>query len=560
MSGANASPIGRSHQVKQRNRKLAPKGSQIYLLFVASGLMIFAASPPFGLGVIAFFSLVPLLHAVRLSPSYGVAAIGGFLAGSALFFPGVFWISNVSYAAWLSLAPYCATYFAVFAMFAFAVRKSGAFYQAAALGACWILLEIVRGHMFTGFPWLLFSHTQYDFTLFTQVLDITGAYGFSGILVVLNALLYASIYRRRGPALLAVGMFAAICVYGYFRMQSVVIEPSLRVASVQASVPQEMKETLAGKYDPTGVMMRYASVTGSIPHEQNIDLIVWPETVLLFPYTLNVNPEALTSENNPEAARLAQSLLAKLARDHDANLLVGATSYLPVEYGYVHDPQLARQIPPGAWDSRYNSAYLLDRNGSYQDRYDKIHLVPFGEYIPLPNIFPFLAKLVPFTESLIAGERQTIFQVKSDARQARFGVLICYEDLDPYLARGLRQRGADFLVNISNDAWFGTSIELDQHFAVARFRAIENRVGVVRSGNNGITGIIDPLGRVTALFSKETNGVQLTKDVTGYLIGEVTTSNSFSIYSRIGDVPLGVVCVALLVHWGFVRRRRQLPS
>jgi apolipoprotein N-acyltransferase len=543
----------------QRNLKLAPGGFQLLLFFVSSGLMIFVASPPFGFGVVGFFSLVPLLHAVRLSSNYRFAALGGFLAGATLFFPGVFWMSNVSYAAWLALAPYCAAYFVVFAVFAYAVRNSGEVYNACLLAACWILLEIVRGHMLTGFPWLLFSHTQHDFTLFTQILDVTGAYGLSGVLVALNALLYAAVRRQRRPALLAAGIFAVICVYGYFRMRSIVIEPSLRVASVQASVPQEMKETLAGKYDPTGVMLRYIGVTESIPRDENVDLIVWPETVLLFPYTLNVNPDVLTHQN-AEAARLAQSLLAKQARNHGAYLLVGATSYLPAEYGYVNDPQLARQIPPGAWDKRYNSAYLLDPSGKYQDRYDKIHLVPFGEYIPLPNIFPFLAKLVPFTESLIAGDRQTIFQVEAGGRTARFGVLICYEDLDPYLARGLRQRGADFLVNISNDAWFGTSIELDQHFAVARFRAIENRTGVVRAGNNGITGIIDPLGRVTSLFAKETNGVKLMKDVTGYLTGEVTTSNSFSIYSRIGDVPLGIVSIALLIHWTLRRRTRQHPS
>jgi apolipoprotein N-acyltransferase len=543
--------------MQDRNRKPLTRPVHLYLFFIASGLMIFLASPPFGFGLVAFFSLVPFLHAVRLSPSYRFAALGGFLAGGALFFPGVFWMSNVSYAAWLALAPYCATYLAAFALFAYGARTSGTVYNAVLLAACWMLLEVVRGHMFTGFPWLLFSHTQYDFTLFTQVLDITGAYALSGILVMLNALVYASMYRRRGPALLAAGMFAAICAYGYARMQTITIEQaSLRVASVQASVPQEMKETLAGKYDPLGVLHRYVSVTDSIPPGEKVDLIVWPETVLLFPYTLNVNPEVLTREN-AEAARVAQSSLAALAGKHGAHILAGATSYLPVEYGYVHDPQLARRIPPGAWDSRYNSAYLLDSNGKYQDRYDKIHLVPFGEYIPLPNIFPFLAKLVPFTESLLAGERQTIFHVKSGERSATFGVLICYEDLDPYLARQLRQLGADFLVNISNDAWFGTSIELDQHFAVARFRAIENRVGVVRSGNNGITGIIDPLGRVTALFAKETNGVQLTKDVTGYLIGEVSTSNSFSIYSRVGDVPLSLLSTALLAYWALTRKMQR---
>ncbi|MBI2150091.1 MAG: apolipoprotein N-acyltransferase, partial [Acidobacteria bacterium] len=178
------------------------------------------------------------------------------------------------------------------------------------------------------------------------------------------------------------------------------------------------------------------------------------------------------------------------------------------------------------------------------DRYDKIHLVPFGEYIPLPNLFPFLARLVPFTGSLDAGEKQTVFLVKSSGREARFGVLICYEDLDPELARGLRQIGTDFLVNISNDAWFGTSIELDQHFAAARFRAIENRVGVVRSGNNGITGIIDPLGRVQTLLEKDGQ----TKDVTGFIVGSVSTSHAFSLYSRVGDWPLILICVVTLLY------------
>src|SRR6185436_19778972 len=116
--------------------------------------------------------------------------------------------------------------------------------------------------------------------------------------------------------------------------------------------------------------------------------------------------------------------------------------------------------------------------------------VPFGEYIPLPNLLPFLGKLVPFDSSLIPGERETIFTIPGKGGRARFGVLICYEDADADLARRLRQNGADFIVNLSNDAWFGAS-ELDQHFVVARFRAVENRVGVLRNGNNGITGIID---------------------------------------------------------------------
>ncbi len=522
-------------------------------MFLASGFMLFVASPPFGFGILAFISLIPFLHAVHVCGNYRLSGLGGFLAGAALFLPGIYWLTNVTVPGYVALALYCATYLSVFALLACAFRKAQAPWNAAALGAGWMLLEVVRGHLITGFPWLLLSHTQYDFTVFTQVLDITGAYTLSGVMAAINVLLYRAVYRERRFALAALAIMGVICLYGFVRLRSIEIVPSLRIAAVQASVPQEMKETLAGKYDPTGVLFRYVSATGLIPPADTVDMIVWPETVLLSPYTLNVSPNVLTAES-AEGARLAQSLLAEIARNRDAYILAGATSFLPAEHGFVKDRAVALQIPPGAWENRYNSAYLLDPNGVYQDRYDKIHLVPFGEYIPMPDTFPFLAKLVPFTESLREGDKQTIFRVNRGGREAKFGVLICYEDLDPELARGLRQKGADFFVNISNDAWFGTSIELDQHFAAARLRAIENRVGVVRSGNNGITGIIDPAGRVTSLFAEETNGLQLTKDVTGYLTGEVAATGEMPVYTRFGDWPWITVAATIVLYSSRKRR------
>jgi apolipoprotein N-acyltransferase len=414
----------------------------------------------------------------------------------------------------------------------------------------------------TGFPWLLLSHTQYDFSAFAQIADVTGAYGLSGIIVVLNALLFSAlIMRRRAPAVAAAGLFCLVCLYGYIRIHTVKIEPLLKVAMVQASVPQELKELLSGKYDPTAALERYIDVSRSVPASEKIDMIVWPETVLLFPYTLNVEP-GVFKKTYAADARFAQDSLKALARKYQAYVLAGATSYLPAAYGYVSDPRIALQIPSGAWNKRYNSAYFLDPEGVYKDRYDKIHLVPFGEYLPLPNLFPIFSKLVPFTEFLLPGDKQTIFDIKGREREGRFGVLICYEDMDPELARGLRLRGADFFVNLSNDAWFATSIELDQHFAVARFRAIENRVGILRSGNNGITGIIDPLGRIQAVFEKETGGRTLTKDVTGYLIGNVSTSHTISLYTRVGDMLVLAVSGLVLIWFGLAswKSRRESHS
>ena len=537
----------------------APGASRVrlLLLYISSGLMVFVAAPPFGFGPIAFFSLVPMLYAARLSHSYRFAALGGLLAGAGLFVPGVFWMSNVSWAAYAALAVYCSSYLILFAILVRAARKTSPFWNAALAGSCWIVLEVIRGHLMTGFPWLLLSHTQYSFTTFAQIVDVVGAYGLSGIIVILNALLFSALFmRRRAPAIVALGLFTLVCVYGYIRIHTVKVEPLLKVAMVQASVPQELKELISGKYDPTEALQRYIDVSRSIPTSEKIDMIVWPETVLLFPYTLNVEPGVFT-KTYADGARFAQDSLKTLARKYQAYVLAGATSYLPAEYGYVSDPRIALQIPSGAWNKRYNSAYLVDPDGVYKARYDKIHLVPFGEYLPLPNLFPFFSKLVPFTEFLLPGDKQTIFNVNAREHEAHFGVLICYEDMDPELARGLRLRGSDFFVNISNDAWFATSIELDQHFAVARLRAIENRVGVVRAGNNGITGIIDPLGRIQALFQKNADGITLTKDVTGYLIGTVSTSDTVSLYTRVGDMPELAVSALALIWFGLASWRSR---
>jgi apolipoprotein N-acyltransferase len=179
------------------------------------------------------------------------------------------------------------------------------------------------------------------------------------------------------------------------------------------------------------------------------------------------------------------------------------------------------------------------------DRYDKMHLVPFGEYIPLRETLPFLSKFVPFDASLSAGERQTMFEMNRDGQTQKFGVLICYEDTVSELARKLRRDGADFLVNISNDAWFGLS-ELDQHYVAARFRAIENRVGVVRSGNNGLSGMIDPLGRTELL---------LDKNEIGSASGDLWITESRSVYTQVGDWP-GIAASAFILILEFSRRRR----
>jgi apolipoprotein N-acyltransferase len=521
----------------------APLNLPLPLAALLSGLLLFAAVPPIDFGFLAFFALVPLLYATLNSMTHPAAARYGFIAGAAFFMPSLFWLTSVTVLGWVALALYCALYFAAFAIFARVTRGA-----LAPTVAFWVLLEYFRGAVaFTGFPWILLSHTQHEFLAFAQVLDVVGSYGLSAILLAINILFYrALVERRHSDAVIALAIVAVVCIYGIIRIRTLEVEPLLRVAMAQASIPQEMKEILdpEGRYDPEGVLDRYVAASDRIVDDR-VDLVVWPETVVLSPYILNVSPEILNEDTAKHALR-AQSVVEGLARKHSAFVLVGATSFLPAEHGYVSDPKIARQIPGGNWRKRYNSAYLFDPEGRYVDRYDKTHLVPFGEYIPLPNLFPFLAQLVPFDASLSPGDRQTMFIVTSGLRPSTFGVLICYEDTNSEMARGLRRDGADFLINISNDAWFGLS-ELDQHFIAAQYRAIENRVGVVRSGNNGITGVIDPAGRV---------GRTLEKNAIDAIVDSVSTTNARSLYTRFGDRVAVLFSLALVLGYA-IRELRE---
>jgi apolipoprotein N-acyltransferase len=518
-----------------------------------SGLLSLAAAPPYGYGFVAFFSLIPLLHAVRMAPNYRTSFLGGWIAGIAFFVPALIWLFDVTVTGWLALALYCAVYFAIFAIAIRWASRFTAIWTALLLASSWVVLEYIRAIAFTGFPWLLLSHSQHNFEAFIQSLDIIGAFGVSGIIVVINVLLYEAWKRKQGrPVFLAFIVLGAVCTYGFARARTIRLRPSLHVAAIQAAVPQEMKETLTGTYDAEGVLARYVAQTKGLTAEK-LDLIVWPETIFLFPYTLNVNPDALV-KGVAEDARTAQNTLRDIAQNRGAHVLVGATTYLPAELGYVADPVRAAQIPIGAWEQRYNSAVLVNPKGDYVDRYDKMHLVPFGEYIPLPDVLPFLARFVPFDETLIAGKRRTIFRIPFDQGTAQFGVLICYEDADADMARRLRLAGADFIVNMSNDAWFGES-ELGQHFVAARYRAIENRMAVLRNGNNGITGIIDPLGKVQSELGQTIDGKFVMRDVMGHLEGQMFVTDSHSIYSRFGDLPF-VLISALIVGASAIRKKR----
>ena len=177
------------------------------LYYGISGLLLFLAQPPMSLSPLAFIALIPLVFAASKAQTYGAAALGGFLTGVAFFLPALFWLTSVTYIGWAALAVYCALYIAAFAALSRFTSNT------LTLAAGWVFLEFVRGVIaFTGFPWLLLSHSQYAFTAFTQILDIIGSYGLSGVIAALNVLLWKGVASRRPRTLLvAAAVFATIC-------------------------------------------------------------------------------------------------------------------------------------------------------------------------------------------------------------------------------------------------------------------------------------------------------------------------------------------------------------
>ncbi|MBM4044759.1 MAG: apolipoprotein N-acyltransferase, partial [Planctomycetes bacterium] len=470
-------------------------------------LLLTASFPPLDLGLLAWVALVPWLLALP-SLSLRQAALHSYLLGFAFFAFNLHWLRYVTVLGWLMLSLYLACYFLVFGLVLRLLDLSKAGERSEVRGqrsenpkseiqnpksrhpspvtrhlavpACWVALEYVRSFLMTGFPWLFLGHTQYRFLPLIQVADIAGVYGLSFLIVLTNLCLAAAWRERRnvgrlvaalaGPAVL----IAACLVYGHARLSKLSVTEGPLVGIVQGNIPQEVKEQM----DPEELKRSLAkhvelSKTFAGAH---VDMLIWPETMV--PGVLNLPPEY-----RREIDVLSLKAVDDLARMTKTHLLLGG---IAVELR----PTLTNRL-----DQRnFNSAYFYSPSGELLGRYDKLHLVPFGEYTPLKRYFPFLSKLVPYEVGLSAGTDWTLFRLDS----WQFGVLICYEDTVAPLAREFRRRGASFMVNVTNDGWFRDSAELEQHLAISAFRCIENRIGLVRAANTGISSFLSPTGQIHA--------------------------------------------------------------
>lgn len=515
-----------------------------------TGLLLPFCFPDFDLGWLAWIALVPLHLAIggpRDTAPPRRALWLGWLAGFLAFVGIMSWVVTAmhqygrmpliaSYPLMWLLAAYLGLYVGLYA--SAQAWLSARLPTAARLGGpcVWVTLELFRGHLLSGLPWMLLGYSQYLWLPVIQIADITSVYGVSFLLVLVNVALaellrwawrrfrlgYAEAFPWPAPVAALVLLLASLA-YGEAALDRTAPangQPSLSVGLIQPNIDQAHKWDQAYRRE---TMDRYARLTAQAA--PGADLLVWPEAATPFFF-----------EEEP----LYRIEVAALANRHGVPLLFGS-------------PAL-RRYPDGR-PYLLNSAYLLAPDGRIVGRYDKRHLVPFGEYIPLhSSVLFFLDKLVEGIGDFEAGTRATVFTppARAGSPQAAVSVVICYEVIFPDLVREFVTEGATLMATITNDAWFGDSSAPHQHFAMVVFRAVENRIGFARSANTGVSGLIAPSGRIlhaTPIFTEQA------------VTGRLPLRRELTVYTRYGDVfayACAIITALLLVAARRHCRRRAV--
>jgi len=533
----------------------------LFLLSAATLLLQSLIFEPVGAWPLAFVCLVPWLLFVGCSRLAPRVYLWSYLFGFAFFVWNMRWMYHSTGAGYVALSAYLAVYFPLMACpIRHAVRRRG-LPLAVAVAIVWTGAEMLRAIVISGFPWFYLSHSVYKVLPLIQTADLVGAYGVSFVIAAINGaiadLIFAKLkpdcdpkssvpslpYTRRarwgvGFALVTLG---GTLVYGQMQLGSDTFKAGPKVAVVQGDFL--MTVTNEETTDAEKRRIYYAMLDEAAKHKP--DLVVLPET----PWIMYLNEEARGFRS---IWRDSFKKFSNYATETGAYVLAGAASSFADEYNMR------------ATERRYNSAFLFSPEGGEPTRYDKVHTVYFGETVPfrfgrLRFLYFWLNSLMPFSGpngdyeySIFPGESFRTLEMTTHGERGRtyhFGAPICYEDVMPYVARefvgaGSTNKKADFLINISNDGWFGRGLQQPQHLAICAFRAVENRVGIARSVNTGISAIIDPDGRIhDRVEADPTNGWP---NACGVAVGEVLTDSRFTLYTRLGDW-FGWTCALLWV-------------
>ena len=508
-------------------------------LAVASGLALGLAFPKFDFWPLAWVAFVPLFLAIE-GESMRRVLRWAWLQGFASYVGSLYWIPiplhdfadvhmPIAILPMLLLAGVLAIYTSIAIWAGEFVARRAAIPAVITMPIAWAAVELIRTYFPIGFPWNLVGYTAYTNLELIQFAEFTGVYGVSALIVFFNAVVYLVMFRRGSHRLQSVSLSAltailiALLAFGAWRignLKNAVAAGSFKVAMVQGNIPQSLK------WDPNFLPQSFKVYQDETvaAASRGADLIVWPEAAAAFLFQPDDKyPAELTSDASYRVALLT------LARTINDPILFGA-------------PALARR------DGRlgfHNRAYMVSAKGEVESHYDKIELVPFGEYVPARSVLGyFVNRVVQGFGDLIPGEKQNLFSVKG----AKLGILICYESIFPDFTRRAVDGGADVLVNITNDAWYGQSSAPYQVLAMAAMRSVETKVPMVRVANTGISAIIEPSGQIrarTPLFKRGTE------------IEDVQWRPVRTAYTIVGDlfseICLVLTVIGLIVAWRFPR-------
>jgi len=540
----------------------APEGVTIHrhrsllglaLLSLLLQSLIFA---PIGVWPLAFVCLVPWLVMVGAGQSAPRVYAYSFVMALVFFIINMRWLMPATGLGYITLCVYQAIYFPLIACpIRHTVRRRG-WPLAVTFALIWTAGELLRAVVLSGFPWFFLSHSLYRVLPLIQISDVVGAYGASFVAAAINGAVAEAILARLrpppeagwGPApipyarrlrvslVFAAAALAGNLAYGAVQLLRDTTTPGPKLAILQG----DFVMTVDGEEveDDQKREIYYSMMDAAAA--QKPDMYVLPETPWLYrnghQFSMYLNAE---SRDFFPASRATFAEFQDRARRENAYVVTGSASLVRTPNDLLAD------------ERRYNSAMVFAPDGSEPGRYDKVHLVYFGEVVPfrygrLRFLYLWLNRLMPFSGggefeySLFPGDGFHTFSMRpaSQSHQTyRFGIPICYEDVIPYVARefvyGGDRKRVGFLLNISNDGWFGRGVQQPQHLAICVFRAIENRVGIARAVNTGVSAFIDPSGKIHHRVEGGPKDPWPRK--CGYQVAEIGVDGRYALYTRWGD-------------------------
>jgi apolipoprotein N-acyltransferase len=419
------------------------------IIIFLSGLLTAISFNYSNLSFLVWFSLVPIFFCCSGNQKTGRLF---YLAGVVHYFVLINWLSHVSILGFFLLTLYLALFWGIFGYLwrFFSANR----YNFIILPALWVIIEFIRENIpGVGFGWGILGYSQFENIFLVQPADLFGAKFISFLIISVNFLIFKLLKQRRLMRLeilygLGLGLF--VIIYSFSVLGDKPETKNISVSIVQPNVPQQIKWN-------DSLRPKIVDLLGSLTDETNPDsLVIYPESSWPF-----IIPQS-------DAAQIKE-----FARNFKRNMLIGAVTKNNDKY--------------------YNQALLLDKEGNLIDNYRKLKLVPFGEYVPLRRLLCFIPVFNKIGD-ISAGQEYTVFNYKD----TKFAVLICFEDIFPMLVNRFARK-VDFLINITNDAWFGGNPQARQHLSVMVFRAIENRIPIIRSANTGISGYVDSTGEIHRL-------------------------------------------------------------